>query len=73
MASATVAIVVRVPSAIAIAAIVVRARSATATAVFDGSDDVTIGLDVDPDELDDAHEALERLFHNCNCYIPHTL
>mgnify|MGYP001189983583 CR=1 FL=1 len=51
----------------------IRSNPATATAVFDGSDDVTIGLDVDPDELDDAHEALERLFHNCNCYIPHTL
>ena len=42
----------------------------TAKVVFDGKTDITIGLRVTPDELDDAHEALERLFRNCNCYRP---
>ncbi len=48
----------------------IRTNPETAAAVFDGADDVTIGLAVESDELDDAHEALERLFLNCNCYRP---
>lgn len=49
----------------------IRTSPATARAVFGGDDDVTVALDVDADELDEAHEALQRIFHNCNCYIPH--
>lgn len=48
----------------------IRTNAETARTVFDGVDDITIELAVDSDELDEAHEALERLFHNCNCYRP---
>ena len=48
----------------------IRTAPATARAVFDGDADVVVRLEVDLDELDDAHEALQRLFFNCNCYAP---
>ncbi len=48
----------------------IRTNPETSRVVFAGVDDVRIDLAVDADELDEAHEALVRIFLNCNCYKP---